>query len=82
MLNACVKAKPDEPLSFMVRLSVICSCCDLVMDSSIISMNILAQARELFKIAPPEILSIVGRQIIDSRGNPTVEAGETYDWRF
>mmetsp|Transcript_2940 Transcript_2940/g.7231 ORF Transcript_2940/g.7231 Transcript_2940/m.7231 type:complete len:480 (-) Transcript_2940:329-1768(-) len=47
-LNACVKAKPDEPLSFM--------------------------AKELLKIAPPEIIKIVGRQILDSRGNPTVEA--------
>jgi len=48
VLNACVKFKPDEPLSFM--------------------------AKELSKLAPPEILKIEGRQIIDSRGNPTVEA--------
>lgn len=26
------------------------------------------------KLSPPEITKIVGRQIIDSRGNPTVEA--------
>lgn len=32
------------------------------------------QASELLKLSPPEILKIVGRQIIDSRGNPTVEA--------
>lgn len=32
------------------------------------------QAKELLKIAPPEIIKIVARQIIDSRGNPTVEA--------
>jgi len=25
-------------------------------------------------MAPPEIVKVVGRQIIDSRGNPTVEA--------
>jgi hypothetical protein len=38
----------------------------------------IKQAKELAKLAPAEILSIVGRQIIDSRGNPTVEAGEYY----
>jgi len=48
VLNACVKSKPEEPLSYM--------------------------ATELLKMAPSEILKIVGRQIIDSRGNPTVEA--------
>jgi hypothetical protein len=31
------------------------------------------QAAELLKLAPPAITKIVGRQIIDSRGNPTVE---------
>lgn len=36
----------------------------------------MKQAKELAKLAPAEILSIVGRQIIDSRGNPTVEAGK------
>jgi len=51
VLNACVKAEPDEPLSFM--------------------------AKELSKLAPSEILKIEGRQIIDSRGNPTVEAEVT-----
>ncbi|KAL6762020.1 enolase [Haematococcus lacustris] len=48
VLNLAVKAKPDEPLSFL--------------------------GAEFFKIAPPAIIKIVGRQIIDSRGNPTVEA--------
>ena len=33
-----------------------------------------AQAEHLRKLTPPEITKIVGRQIIDSRGNPTVEA--------
>ncbi|GAX74677.1 hypothetical protein CEUSTIGMA_g2125.t1 [Chlamydomonas eustigma] len=51
VLNACVKTKPDEPMSFM--------------------------AKELSKLAPSEILKIDGRQIIDSRGNPTVEAEVT-----
>lgn len=31
------------------------------------------QAGELLKLAPPAILDLKGRQIIDSRGNPTVE---------
>jgi enolase len=47
-INACVKAKPDEPLSFM--------------------------AKTLSQMSPPAITKVVGRQIIDSRGNPTVEA--------
>lgn len=47
-LNATVKVKPGEPLSFL--------------------------AAELLKLAPAAITKIVGRQIIDSRGNPTVEA--------
>eukprot|EP00798_Chlamydomonas_sp_ICE-L_P022368 gene22368-29470_t len=34
-------------------------------------LSILAE--ELMKLCPPEITKIVGRQIIDSRGNPTVE---------
>ncbi|GAX82478.1 hypothetical protein CEUSTIGMA_g9905.t1 [Chlamydomonas eustigma] len=51
VLNSCVKAKPNEPMSFM--------------------------AKELFKLAPAEILKVEGRQIIDSRGNPTVEAEVT-----
>jgi enolase len=37
------------------------------------------KAKELSKLAPPEILKIEGRQIIDSRGNPTVEAGESFN---
>lgn len=32
------------------------------------------QASQLLKMSPPAITKIVGRQIIDSRGNPTVEA--------
>jgi enolase len=32
------------------------------------------QAANLQKLTPAEITKIVGRQIIDSRGNPTVEA--------
>jgi len=47
VLNACVKAKPEEPMSYM--------------------------ASTMLKLAPAEIIKIVGRQIIDSRGNPTVE---------
>lgn len=35
------------------------------------------QAHELLRMSPGEIISIVGRQIIDSRGNPTVEADVT-----
>lgn len=37
----------------------------------------LPQAKELLKLSPPEIVKIVGRQIIDSRGNPTVECDVT-----
>jgi enolase len=48
VINACVKAKPDEPLSFM--------------------------AKALSAATPSAITKIVGRSIIDSRGNPTVEA--------
>ena len=33
-----------------------------------------AQAKELQKLSPVEIINVVGRQVIDSRGNPTVEA--------
>ncbi len=32
------------------------------------------QAKALQQLSPPEITKVVGRQIIDSRGNPTVEA--------
>ena len=31
------------------------------------------QAQQLLNQAPNEIIKVVGRQIIDSRGNPTVE---------
>ncbi|KAK9907448.1 hypothetical protein WJX75_003947 [Coccomyxa subellipsoidea] len=48
VINATVKSKPDEPISFM--------------------------ADTLRKLAPAEITKVIGRQIIDSRGNPTVEA--------
>lgn len=48
VINACVKTKPDEPLSFM--------------------------AETMKKMSPGSITKIVGRQIFDSRGNPTVEA--------
>jgi enolase len=34
----------------------------------------LLQAKELQKLAPAAITKVIGRQIIDSRGNPTVEA--------
>lgn len=34
-------------------------------------------ARELLKLAPAHIVKVEGRQIIDSRGNPTVEADVT-----
>ena len=40
----------------------------------------MIQASELLKLAPPAITKIVGRQIIDSRGNPTVEA-DVYTYR-
>lgn len=41
------------------------------------------QASELLKLAPPSITKVVGRQIIDSRGNPTVEADvHTYKGMF
>ncbi|KAL0021189.1 hypothetical protein WJX77_011086 [Trebouxia sp. C0004] len=48
VINACVKAKPEEPISYM--------------------------AEQLKRSSPPEITKVIGRQIIDSRGNPTVEA--------
>ena len=35
------------------------------------------QAAELLKLTPAEITGVVARQIIDSRGNPTVEAEVT-----
>jgi len=33
-----------------------------------------SQAEQLKRSSPPEITKVIGRQIIDSRGNPTVEA--------
>ena len=48
VINAAVKAKAPEPISFM--------------------------AEYLTKQTPAAITKIVGRQIFDSRGNPTVEA--------
>lgn len=48
LINACVSAKPDEPLSFM--------------------------AKHLSNMTPAVITDVKGRMIIDSRGNPTVEA--------
>lgn len=48
VINATVKAKPDEPLSYM--------------------------AKALSAATPSAITKIIGRAIIDSRGNPTVEA--------
>eukprot|EP00232_Nephroselmis_pyriformis_P025627 CAMPEP_0182871986 /NCGR_PEP_ID=MMETSP0034_2-20130328/11434_1 /TAXON_ID=156128 /ORGANISM="Nephroselmis pyriformis, Strain CCMP717" /LENGTH=478 /DNA_ID=CAMNT_0025004557 /DNA_START=33 /DNA_END=1469 /DNA_ORIENTATION=+ len=47
VVNATVKAKPDEPLSFM--------------------------STYLKNKTPAAITKVVGRQIIDSRGNPTTE---------
>ncbi|KAK9808026.1 hypothetical protein WJX73_006018 [Symbiochloris irregularis] len=47
LINTTVKARPDEPLSFM--------------------------AKELQDKSPSAITKIIGRQIFDSRGNPTVE---------
>ncbi len=35
------------------------------------------QAQEFLKLCPAQITKIEGRQIIDSRGNPTVEADVT-----
>jgi enolase len=35
------------------------------------------QAEEMLKRTPAKILKIHGRQIVDSRGNPTVEAEVT-----
>ncbi len=37
----------------------------------------MVQAGELLKLTPSEIVKVVGRQILDSRGNPTVEAEVT-----
>lgn len=37
----------------------------------------LHRAQELLKRTPPKILKVVARQIVDSRGNPTVEAEVT-----
>ena len=48
LINSCVAAKPEDPLSFM--------------------------ANELKNMTAPEIVDVKGRMIIDSRGNPTVEA--------
>lgn len=57
VINATVRAKPDEPLSFM--------------------------AKQFTSTTPPAITKIVGRQIFDSRGNPTVEADvHTYKGSF
>jgi len=56
-LNAAVRLKPTEPLSFL--------------------------AGELLKMAPAAITKIVGRMILDSRGNPTVECDVyTYKGKF
>lgn len=41
------------------------------------------QSKLLLQMAPSQILSVQGRQIFDSRGNPTVEVVvETYRGRF
>lgn len=57
VLNSTIKAKPEEPYSFM--------------------------AKEMIKLAPAKIISVVARQIFDSRGNPTVEAEvKTYRGSF
>lgn len=40
-------------------------------------ISCLPQAEELLKRTPSKILKIHGRQIVDSRGNPTVEAEVT-----
>ena len=41
------------------------------------------QSKLLLQMAPAQILSVQGRQIFDSRGNPTVEVVvETYRGRF
>lgn len=43
----------------------------------------VAQAEYLKKMSPPAITKVVGRQIIDSRGNPTVECDvHTYKGMF
>ena len=36
-----------------------------------------AQSKLLLQMAPSQILSVTGRQIFDSRGNPTVECDMT-----
>ena len=38
------------------------------------SNSFLVQAGKLQEMAPQKIIKVVGRQIFDSRGNPTVEA--------
>ncbi len=37
------------------------------------------QAEALKKLSPAAITKVVGRQIIDSRGNPTVQVGTCWD---
>ncbi len=38
---------------------------------------LVLQGKHLLSLAPSSIVKIVGRQIIDSRGNPTVECDVT-----
>ena len=113
VINACVKSKPDEPLSFMVSNhgTAACTAAQLqtvpcphrpLTGSLLLSCPVdvsrphegwhrsqhlharlrahqrqplltALQAKTLQKLAPAEVTKVVGRQIIDSRGNPTVE---------
>jgi Enolase, N-terminal domain len=48
-----------------------------------LALSLLPQAEYLKKMSPPAITKVVGRQVIDSRGNPTVEADvHTYKGMF
>lgn len=56
----------QRPSPALTGMLIMCCCCCCT-----------RQAEELVKRTPPKILKIVGRQIVDSRGNPTVEAEVT-----
>ena len=106
VINACVKSKPDEPLSFMVSNHGSAACIAAQLQtvpclhrplagslllsypddiprphagwhrSQRLHVRLRAHQRQPLLTAlqaPAEVTKVVGRQIIDSRGNPTVE---------
>ena len=85
VVNAAVKQKALEPYSVMVRpnASVSASIEAGLTDTAGMLRTPVAQSKLLLQMAPSQILGVQGRQVFDSRGNPTVEVVvETYRGRF